>query len=226
MKHVKVVPPYDHPSQAYQHLLEFVENPNVPREAPCAFVTVYYRESVNFLNYRAYESFEAISRFMNPNVFSSNVIVSINHFKTVYRPIQARKMYRLITGNRLTDVTINPFEAVWAIFQKSKITRMKAKLKNKGNSFLFDLKGLAEAEVKFPKQCKVIIAALIDGQQSAYDMNELKILSASLHKFGLKTKQPPFSILQYYLPQLYDKGYVEYPRKSYNNEEDGVDRDD
>ena len=219
MKHTVFKPPYSHPSESYNHLLKYTQTPNAPQLPPNCPVTLYIRMGGRFINWRTYESFEAISRYMTSDVFHSHVVVNLDHFRDKYRALQIKKLYRLITGNRHEGE--DPHADVWKIFQSGKVVKMKAKLSNKGNSFLFDLKKLAEVEPKaFPRQCMQIIAALIDSEVSAYDMNDLKVLSANLHKYGLKTKQPPFKILQYYLPQLHDAGFVEYPRKQYNSEDD------
>lgn len=218
MEYKLIHPPYDNVRQAYQHLLKYNETPNIPRESPDAPVTLFVRNS--FINYRPYESFEAISRFMNSNIFMNNVIVNLDHFKEKYRELQVRKMYRMITGERFdTDSGQDVFKVVWSLFNERKLIRMVAPKKGRhGNVYLFDLHKIEHTDVSFPRQCKVIIKALLAEQKSAYTVDELKYFANDLGKHGLKTKQPSFKILQYYLPQLFDAGLVEYPRKEYSNE--------
>ena len=222
MIHQPIKPPYDNVRQAYKHLLKYGETPNLPKEAPDAPVVLFVRNS--FINYRPYESFEAISRFMNSSVFHKNVIVNIDHFRDSFRELQVRKIYRMITGSRFdTDSGKDVFEEVWSLFNERKLVKMIAQKKGRqGNAYLFDLNGLENTELSFPRQCKVIIKALLAGQKSSYTLDELKFFANDLHKHGLKTKQPPFKILQYYLPQLFDAGLVEYPRKEYKSESDDL----
>lgn len=219
MEKPRLSPPYENPAAAYQHLLKYTEAPNIPKEPPNSPVVLFAKN--NFINYRPYESFEAISRYMNSNIFFASVLVSLDHFRDAYRVLQARKMYRMITSERFaSDDPRDVHEVVWNIFQSRPVTRMKAKNKNRqGNSYLFDLNKIAGTDQKFPKQCRIILSALLARERTAYTLDELKILSNDFHKFGLKTKQNPFKILQYYLPQMYDAGLVEYPRRQYVSEE-------
>jgi len=220
MKLAPLSPPYANTREAYKHLLEYDATPTLPKIAPNAPVTLFVRN--NFINYRAYESFEAISRYMSSCVFHSNVLVNVEHFKERYRELQAAKMYRMITGKRYEpSEEKDTHKVVWLLFQASPMTKMKiAKNGRQGNAYLFDLTKLAENAISFPKQCKVIISAIIDAKLSAYTLYELRIFANNLHKYGLKTKQDPFKILQYYLPQLHDAGLLEYPRKQYEKDED------
>ncbi len=226
MKFERIDPPYDHPRMAYQHLLKYDDQPNIPKLPPHCPVTLYARNT--FINYRPYESFEAILRFMPSNVFHSHVIVNLQHFRDSFNVLKARKIYRLITGERFAeDDKRDPHAVVWNIFQKRQLVRMKAAQRGRGgNSYLFDLEKIRTTNVSFPKQCKVIMATLLANQRSGYTLDELRIVANDLHKHGLKTKQDPFKILQYYLPQLHDAGFVEYPRKQYNSEEDSGDNDE
>lgn len=220
MKLERISPPYENPRQAYQHLLKYDANPTIPKEAPHAPVVLFVRN--RFINFRSYESFEAISRYMNSNVFYDNVFMGPEHLRERFRELQVKKMYRMITGQRFPqDSPQDPFETVWAMFQEKPPVRMKAKSKsNRGNCYLFDLGKLAENDVKFPKQCMSIIAAVLGQQQSAYTLQELKFFSNDLHKYGLKTKSDPFKILSYYLPKLHEAGLVDYPRKQYTKEDE------
>ena len=221
----RVSPPYANVREAYQHLIKYDSAPNLPKTAPNAPVTLVARNG--YIHYRPYESFEAISRFMNSCIFYSTVIVNLQHFEDRYRDLQVKKMYRMITGKRFPDDhEKTAHQVVWLIFQSVPLTKMKAVTGNRhGNSYLFDLAKLSENTTKFPKQCMQIISAILSGQQSSYTLDDLKVFSNDLHKHGLKTKQPAFRILQYYLPQLFDAGYVEYPRKQYEKDEETENED-
>lgn len=219
MKLARMSPPYERTEQAYQHLLRYDAQPNVPKEPPHCPVTLFARK--NFAHFRTYESFEAIQRFMiNGSVFHSNVVVSVDHLREKYRVGQARKLYRLSTGDRFpSETSRDVFQELWDMFQSASIVKMKAKNKsNHGNAYLFKLNDIASCDKKFPKQCRIIMSALVEGQRSSYTLDELKVFANTLSRHGLKTKQPPFRILQYYLPQLHDAGLVEYPRKQYDKE--------
>jgi len=220
MAQAKLSPPYDSVRHAYQHLLKYDGSPNLPKEAPKAPVTLHVRN--DYIHYRPYESFEAISRFMTSDIFHSNVIVCVEHLRDEFRPLQVRKMYRMITGSRFPqDDCRDVYDVVWALFQQPKITVMKAKNKGRqGNSYLFDLSKMISTEVNFPKQCKIAIAAFITAERSSYTLDELRFFANDLHKHGLKTKQDPWKVLQYYLPQLHDAGLLEYPRKQYNTDDE------
>jgi len=221
MKHVKLSPPYDSPREAYQHLLKYDAAPTLPKEAPNAPVVLFVRN--DFINFRAYESFEAIQRFMvNSCVFQDNVIVSLDHLRESFRELQARKIYRLITGTRFEkDDPRDVYAVVWELFQNARpVVRMKAVNNSRqGNAYLFDLQLVSTFDKKVPKQCSVIMKALVGEQRSSYTLDELKIFANKLEKYGLATKSKPFTILQYYLPQLHGYGLVEYPRKTYEKEE-------
>lgn len=222
MEYPRLSPPYDNVRQAYQHLLRYDKNPNTPKESPNCPVVLFVRN--RYINYRPYESFEAVSRYMNSSVFYKNVVVSVDHLRQEYRELQCRKMYRMVTGNRLTkEDAPDAYEVVWSLFQEKSPVTMKARTRSsQGNSYLFNLHAMANTEEKFPRQCNVIIAAVLAAQRTAYTLSELKFFANDLHKHGLKTKQDPFKILQFYLPKLHDANLVEYPRKKYsdNNEEE------
>lgn len=207
-------------SDSYKHLLRYNQTPNIPCTPPNAPVVLFARNT--FLNYRPYESFEAILRYLQPCVFKKNVLVSLEHFREKYTPLQARKMYRMITGQRFENEDPRDIHSlVWNHFQNRGLVVMKVKTQNNGrNSFLFDLEKLGSTNQKFPKQCRVIIQALLDKQVSAYTHSELQVFANDLHKYGLKTRQKPFLIVQYYLSKLHDAGLVEYPRKQYDKGDD------
>lgn len=222
--------PYDRPQDAYNHLLKYDLNPFVEKEPGNYPVMLTIRMSVKWVVYRPFTNFEAISRFFpNVNIYRDHVVVNLEHFREKYREGQAVALYRLITTSyrfpkgRPVVVGQDAHKMCWDIFQAKKVTTMKAKTsRSNGRQFLFDLKAMRETTVKFPKQCMQIISWLIQDQRSAYDMKELEKFAIRLPSRGLVTRQEPFRVLQFYLPQLHAAALLQYDRRADNaSTEDG-----
>ena len=231
-KFEKFHPPYDRFADAWNHMREWDDNPTIVRQKGNYVLFLHVRMSAKWINWRIYESFEAITRYIPTySIFQDHIFTNLLQFRSRYTAGQVRQLFRLITGEAMRvseHVTegsnlppVDEHRIMWDYFQNGKLVQIKARQivsKSQQRLYILDLPKLADTvsvskALHVTRQLGLIIHWLVADQRTAYTINDLRIFANNLPKRGLVTKQDPFKVLQFYMPQLHDAGYMEYPRK-------------
>lgn len=232
-KFEKFYTPYARFSDAWNHLREWDENPSVVRQKGDYVLFLNVRLSAKWINWRIFESFEAVTRYISTyNVFEEHIFTNLAHFRTRYTAGQVRQLYRLVTGEAMKDVVdlhnvgsnhppMDEHQIMWNYFQNGKVVQIKGRpitSKSHQRLYIIDLlklsdKSLTAKALHLTKQLELIVRFLVMDQRTSYTIDDLRIFANNLPKRGLVTKQDPFKVLQFYMPQLHDAGFMEYPRK-------------